>query len=76
MQQRLTVDTGLTDPEYDLVLVLQQASADCHRYHHFAEDARLAGDQELTSLFEELEQQDRELVARLKAIAARRLGAS
>jgi hypothetical protein len=76
MQQRLPVDTGVTDPEYDLILVLQQALADCHRYSHFAEDARAAGDEELTSLFEELAQQDRDLAARLRALAARRLGRS
>ena len=56
------------------MLVLQQALADCHRYAHFAEDARQAGDEELTSLFEELSQQDRELAERLRKIAARRLG--
>ena len=74
MQHRLAIDTGVPDPEYDLVLVLQQALADCHRYAHFAEDARLAGDRELTALFEELSQQDRELAGRLKEIVARRLG--
>jgi hypothetical protein len=74
MQQRLDVDTGVSDPEYDLILVLQQALADCHRYAHFAEDARLAGDDELASLFDELSQQDRELAARLRGIARKRFG--
>ncbi|MDQ2649985.1 MAG: hypothetical protein M3Z03_10560 [Actinomycetota bacterium] len=74
MHQRLDVDTGVSDPEYDLILVLQQALADCHRYAHFAEDARLAGDDELASLFDELSQQDRELAARLRGIARKRFG--
>ena len=74
MQQRLPVDTGVSDAEYDLILVLQQALEDCHRYAHFAEDARVAGDGELADLFDELTQEDRELAARLRAIAARRFG--
>lgn len=74
MQQRLPVDTGVSDAEYDLILVLQQALEDCHRYAHFAADARSAGDDELADLFDELTQQDRELAARLRAIAARRFG--
>lgn len=74
MQQRLDVDTGVPDPEYDLILVLQQALADCHRYAHFAEDARAAGDDELVSLFEELTQQDRELAERIRGILGKRLG--
>jgi hypothetical protein len=73
VQQRLAVDTGVPDPLYDLVLVLQQALADCHRYAHFAEDARLAGDEELRELFEELTDQDRELAARIQSLLARRL---
>jgi hypothetical protein len=74
VQQRLDVDTGVSDPEYDLILVLQQALADCHRYAHFAEDARLAGDDELASLFAELSQQDRDLAERLRGIARKRFG--
>ncbi len=67
------VDTGVPDPLYNLVLVLQQALEDCYRYEHFAEDAREAGDDELVQLFEELSQQDRELADRLKALLAKRL---
>jgi hypothetical protein len=70
------VDTGLADPHYDLVLVLQQAAADCHRYAHFAQDAREHGDQELAELFDELVGQDRELVGRLKALLQKRLPAN
>lgn len=69
----LTVRTGTSDPHYDLILVLQQALEDCHRYQCFAEDARRAGDDELVELFEELSQQDRELAERLKPMLARRL---
>jgi hypothetical protein len=74
VERRLPVDTGLPDPVYDLVLVLQQALADCHRYAHFAEDARAAGDAELVELFEELTDQDRQLAGRLRGLLARRLG--
>lgn len=69
------VDTGVPDPLYNLVLVLQQALEDCYRYEHFAEDAREAGDDELVSLFEDLSRQDRELADRLKAMLATRLAA-
>lgn len=69
----IAVDTGVTDPVYDLVLVLQQALADCYRYAHFAADARAAGDQELAALFEELSGNDRELAERLRPLLATRL---
>lgn len=74
MKQRIPVDTGVSDPLYDLVLVLQQALADCHRYAHFAEDARLAGDDELADLFDELSNNDRELGQRLISLLHKRLG--
>lgn len=67
------VDTGETDPHYDLILVLQQALEDCFRYAHFAEDARAGGDEELAELFEELTDQDRDLAARLKKMLKARL---
>jgi rubrerythrin len=69
----MQVDTGVSDPTYDLVLVLQQALADCHRYAHFAEDARSHGDEEVASLFEELTQQDRELADRVRGLLVARL---
>lgn len=75
VDRRLSVDTGIPDPVYDLVLVLQQALADCHRYAHFAEDARVAGDAELVALFEELTDQDRQLAGRLRGLLASRLAA-
>ena len=65
--------TGVKDPNYDVVLVLQQALEDCYRYQCFAEDAREAGDVELVELFEELAENDRQLADRLKPILIRRL---
>jgi hypothetical protein len=73
--KQLDVDTGVKDPHYDLILVLQQALEDCHRYTHFAQDAREHGDEELASLFEELATKDRELGDRLKRLLAERLAA-
>lgn len=72
----IDVRTGTSDPDYNVVLVLQQALEDCYRYQCFAEDARAAGDDELVELFEELAEQDRELSERVKKILARRLAAS
>ncbi len=71
--QHIDVSTGTSDPDYNVILVLQQALEDCYRFQCFAEDARRAGDEELVELFEELSQQDRELADRVKGILARRL---
>jgi hypothetical protein len=65
--------TGVPDHVYDVVLVLQQALADCYRYQRFADDARAAGDPELVDLFEELAGNDRDLAERLKPLLAARL---
>jgi hypothetical protein len=65
--------TGTKDPHYDLILVLQQALEDCHRYQCFADDARADGDAELVELFEELAETDRKLAERLKPLLVARL---
>ncbi len=65
--------TGVPDHVYDVVLVLQQALADCYRYQRFADDAREAGDDELVALFEELAESDREIADRLKPLLTARL---
>lgn len=62
------IDTGTRDAEYDLVLVLQQALEDCHRYQCFAGDARDAGDDEAAGFFDELASSDREIAERTKAM--------
>ena len=69
----IDVDTGTSDPDYNVVLVLQQALEDSYRFQCFAEDARSAGDDELVDLFQELAEQDRDLAQRVKKILARRL---
>lgn len=69
----IDVSTGTSDPDYNVVLVLQQALEDCYRFQCFAEDARKAGDDELVELFQELAEQDRDLAERVKKILARRL---
>ena len=74
--QTIDVHTGTSDPDYNVVLVLQQALEDCYRFQCFAEDARRAGDDELVELFDELAEQDRELAQRVKKILARRLAGS
>ena len=66
-------DTGFSDPDYNLVLLLQQALTDCYRYQRFADDARRADDDELAELFDELADNDRDVAARARAILARRL---
>lgn len=71
----LDVHTGVSDPHYNLILVLQQALEDCYRYAHFAKDARDGQDEELAALFDELSEKDRELAERLKGLLASRLTA-
>jgi hypothetical protein len=62
------IETGEGDVVYDLVLVLQQALEDCHRYQCFARDARAAGDDEVAAFFAELASSDRDIAQRAKAL--------
>ena len=71
--ENVDVRTGTTDPDYNLILVLQQALEDAYRFECFADDARRADDDELVDLFDELATQDRELAERLKGILSKRL---
>lgn len=66
-------ETGFDDPTYDLVVLLQQALEDCWRYRRFAEDARRIGDDEVADLFDELADNDRQVVDRARALLASRL---
>ena len=68
------IDTGVDDPDYDLVLVLQQALEDCFRYQHFAVDAAERGDDELAGFFTELADADRDVARRTKRMLVDRLG--
>jgi hypothetical protein len=68
------IDTGVDDPDYDLVLVLQQALEDCFRYQHFAADAAERGDDELAGFFTELADSDRDIARRAKRMLLARLG--
>lgn len=67
------IDTGVEDTTYDLILVLQQALEDCHRYHCFARDAHAAGDSEAASFFEELAASDRDIAQRATALVVERV---
>ncbi len=75
MDAAKSIDTGLPNEVYDLVLVLQQAAADAVRYTTFADDARAAGDEELSVWFSELASSDRDVVQRATAMLASRLPA-
>lgn len=68
-----TVETGVSDSTYDLVVLLQQALEDCARYQHFAQDARADGDDELADFFDELALNDHGVAARARRMLARRL---
>lgn len=66
------IDTGINDVAYDVVLVLQQALEDCHRYQCFARDARALGDEEVAGFFDELAASDRDIAQRAKELLLRR----
>ena len=68
-----SIDTGLPDHVYDLVLLLQQAAADVVRYERFAEDADRAHDDELAGWLRELADSDREIVDRAGSMLHARL---
>ena len=70
---RSDVSTGVDDPDYDLVLVWQQALEDCFRYQHFAADAEERGDEELVEFFTELADSDRDIAQRAKRLLFARL---
>jgi hypothetical protein len=74
-QHQPDVSTGFDDPDYDLVLVLQQALEDCYRYQHFAADAKERGDGELVDFFTELAESDRDIARRAKRMLVARVGA-
>jgi len=67
------VSTGFDDVSYDLILVLQQALEDAHRYACFAIDAHRAGDPEVAAFFEELAASDREIAGRAWSLARARV---
>jgi hypothetical protein len=68
-----TIETGVSDATYDLVVLLQQALEDCERYQHFAQDARAGGDQELATFFDELALNDHAVAARARHLLVTRL---
>lgn len=73
-QNHPDVSTGFADPDYDLILVLQQALEDCYRYQHFASDAEERGDSELVDFFTELAEADRDIAQRAKRMLIQRVG--
>jgi hypothetical protein len=71
-----SIETGLPDHIYDIVLLLQQAASDVIRYECFADDADRADDPELAGWMRELADSDREIVERAQQLLASRLAAS
>jgi hypothetical protein len=68
-----TVDTGVADHVYDLVLLMQQACEDVVRYEKFRDDAQRAGDHELAHWLAELADSDREIAGRAGRMLKQRL---
>ncbi|MFZ4584419.1 MAG: hypothetical protein ACOYNI_04250 [Acidimicrobiia bacterium] len=66
-------ESALRTEVYDLVQILQQKADEAVRYRTFAGDARAAGDQELSTWFEELAAADDRIVARARELARARV---
>lgn len=62
------LDTGASDPVYDLVSVLYHALQGAETTMMYSDDADLEGDDELAQFFQEVQAQDRARARRAKAL--------
>lgn len=62
------LDTGASDPVYDLVSVLYHALQGAETTMIYSDDADLEGDDELAQFFQEVQAQDRARARRAKAL--------
>jgi hypothetical protein len=69
----VATETGASDVEYDLVLVLQQALEDIVRYSRCARDAHAAHEPEVAHWFEELAASDRQVADQARKFLRERL---
>ena len=67
-------DTGTSDHVYGVVSVLYHALQGADTYLQYIEDARDAGDDELTSFFEQCREEEQRRATRAKTLLASRLG--
>ena len=67
-------DTGTSDHVYGVVSVLYHALQGAETYLQYIEDARNAGDDELTSFFEQCREEEQRRATRAKTLLAMRLG--
>jgi hypothetical protein len=67
--------TGTPDHHYDLISVLYHALQGGETSQLYIEDARKAGDEELTTFFEQVETEDRNRAERGKQLLASRVEA-
>jgi rubrerythrin len=65
--------TGARDEHYDLVSVLYHTMQEASTLQTYIEDARSAGDNDLASFFEEVQEQDRQRTERAKELLGRKL---
>jgi hypothetical protein len=72
-RQSPPADTGTSDHVYGVVSVLYHALQGADTYLQYIEDARNAGDDELTSFFEQCREEEQRRAARAKALLSSRL---
>jgi hypothetical protein len=65
--------TGTRDEHYDLVSVLYHALQGGETAQQYIDDARKAGDEELATFFEQVQDEDRERADEAKQLLASRL---
>ena len=65
--------TGVSNIAYDLMIVLANKLEGIAAMEEYKQDAQEAGDTDCSSLFERMQQQDREAVSELRTHLARHL---
>ncbi len=65
--------TGVRDEHYNLVSILYHALQGAETYDTYISDAEGAGDQELAQFFRQVQEEERQRVARAKELLGRRL---
>ena len=66
-------DTGTTNEQYDLVSILNHVLESTVTYEQYIEDAKQAGDSELTAFFQELKETNCKTAEKAKQLSKQHL---
>lgn len=73
MPHHVDADTGVSDVTYDVLSLLANKLEGLEAMAMYREDAEEADDKELAELIDQMEEQDRKTVQKLKSMLAKRL---